>query len=139
PGLKVQGRVERMAPQATIKNNIKGYDTRIVLENLDPRVQPGMTATLSIPVAAAEDALTVPLSAVFSEQGERYVFVRTGNSFERRTVSIGVSDFFHAEIRSGLSEGDVVALEQPPNAEWRIPGGGPALTRGSGPNARSAT
>lgn len=71
PGLKIQGEVERIAPQATLRNNIKGYATRIILKAVDPRVQPGMTASISIPVSAADDVLTVPLTAVFSEQGER--------------------------------------------------------------------
>src|ERR1041385_5280533 len=44
PGLKATGVVERISPQATIKNNIKGYPARIVLKQVDPRVLPGMTA-----------------------------------------------------------------------------------------------
>ncbi|MBP9900099.1 MAG: efflux RND transporter periplasmic adaptor subunit, partial [Verrucomicrobia bacterium] len=52
-GLKVTGIVERIAPQATIKNNIKGFAARIALRNVDPRVRPGMTANIKIPVASA--------------------------------------------------------------------------------------
>ncbi len=122
PGLKVRGEVERIAPQATLRNNIKGYATRIVLKELDPRVQPGMTANISIPVFSAADVLTVPLTAVFSEQGERYVFVKKGATFERRDVVVGISDLFKAEIKSGLSEGDVVSLEQPAGIQPRAPG-----------------
>src|SRR5215471_9450102 len=36
PGLKVFGTVERISPQATIKNNLKGYAARIVLKDPDP-------------------------------------------------------------------------------------------------------
>src|SRR5207302_5722842 len=38
PGLKVFGSVERISPQATIKNNLKGFAARIVLKNADLRV-----------------------------------------------------------------------------------------------------
>src|SRR5262249_35927517 len=41
PGLHVNGVVERIAPQATIKNNIKGFAARIVLKNADQRIRPG--------------------------------------------------------------------------------------------------
>ena len=41
-GLRVTGVVERISPQATIKNNIEGFAARIVLKNVDPRVRPGM-------------------------------------------------------------------------------------------------
>ncbi len=35
PGLRITGVVERLSPQATIRNNIKGYPARIVLKNVD--------------------------------------------------------------------------------------------------------
>lgn len=131
PGLKIHGIVDRIAPQATVRNNIKGYSTRIALKDLDARVQPGMTANVSIPVSTATDVLTVPISAVFSEQNERYVLVKKGEEFERRTVMLGVSDYFKAEIKSGLTQGEVVALEQPGGPAARTPGGGPAVASAS--------
>jgi HlyD family secretion protein len=118
-GLKVTGIVERVSPQATIKNNIKGFGARIVLKNVDPRVRPGMTANVKIPVASADNVTAVPLSAVFTEknpetsQMERFVYVQQGDEFEKRNVKVGVSDFFFAEIQDGLSEGEVVSLELP--------------------------
>lgn len=118
-GLKVTGVVERIAPQATIKNNIKGYAARIVLKNVDARVRPGMTANIRIPVASADNVTAVPLAAVFTEKNpdtgayERFVYVQQGNSFEKRIVKVGVSDFFFAEIQGGISAGEVVSLELP--------------------------
>jgi len=113
-GLKVKGKVNRIAPQATIKNNIKGFEVRVLITELDERIQPGMTANLAIPVASAAGVLAVPLPAVFSEQGERFTYVVKDNVFEQRPVRVGISDFFFAEILSGLKEGEIVALEQPP-------------------------
>jgi len=118
-GLKITGTVERIAPQATIKNNLKGFAARIVLRNVDPRVRPGMTANVKIPVASAENVTAVPLAAVFTEKNpdtsimERFVYVQQGENFEKRDVKVGVSDFFFAEIQEGLSEGEVVATELP--------------------------
>lgn len=119
-GLKMVGKVERIAPQATIKNNIKGFAVRILLQKVDSRVRPGMTANIQIPVAAADNVVAVPLAAVFTErnpdtqQMERFVYVIIKTEFERRLVQIGVSDYFFAEVQKGLSQGEVVALEQPP-------------------------
>jgi HlyD family secretion protein len=119
PGLKVNGVVERISPQATIKNNIKGYPARILLKHVDPRVRPGMTANVKIPVASADNVTAVPLSAVFTEknpdtsQMERFVYVQQGEAFEKRNVKVGVSDYFFAEIQDGLKAGDVVSLELP--------------------------
>jgi RND family efflux transporter MFP subunit len=119
PGLVVTGRVERIAPQATIKNNIKGFAARILLKDVDRRIRPGMTANIKIPVAAADDVVAVPLAAVFTEpnpetqQMERFVYVKENGGHSRRPVQIGISDYFYAEVQKGLQPGEVVLLEQP--------------------------
>jgi len=112
PGLRMTGVIDRIAPQATVKNNLKGFAGRIVIKDIDPRVRPGMTANLSIPVAAADNVLSVPLAAVFTEQGERYVFVKKDDKFERRSVQIGLSNTDFAEVQNGLEEGETVSLVQ---------------------------
>ena len=119
PGLRITGIVERISPQATIKNNIKGYPARILLKNVDQRVRPGMTANIKIPVATAENVTAVPLSAVFTEKNpetgvyERFVYVKQGETFEKRNVKVGVADYFFAEIQEGLAAGEIVSLELP--------------------------
>jgi HlyD family secretion protein len=119
PGLQATGVVERISPQAIIKNNIKGYPARIVLKNVDPRILPGMTANVKIPVASADNVTAVPLAAVFTErnpdtsQMERFVYVQQGETFEKRNVKVGVSDYQCAEIQEGLKAGEVVSLELP--------------------------
>jgi HlyD family secretion protein len=112
PGVKMRGVVERIAPQAVIKNGIKGFAARIVIKDIDPRVRPGMTALLSIPVSTADNVLSVPLAAVFTERGERFVFVKNEENFERRAIILGVTDYAYAEVVEGLSPGEVVSLEQ---------------------------
>jgi HlyD family secretion protein len=144
-GLKLTGVIERIAPQATLKNNIKGFSCRILLENPDERVRPGMTANISIPIALADNVLAVPLSAVFTEGGERFVYVKKNESWEQRPVKIGVADFSFVEITEGLYEEDTVALEPPSmeeisktanaartNQMRRMPGGGSGAGGGGG-------
>ena len=118
-GLRATGTVERISPQAIIKNNIKGYPARIVLKHVDERIRPGMTANVKIPVASADNVTAVPLAAVFTEknpdtgQMERFVYVQQGENYEKRNVKVGVSDFACAEIQEGLKAGEVVSLELP--------------------------
>ena len=113
-GLKIQGTLERIAPQAIFKNGIKGFSARVKLKNDDTRVRPGMTAILNFPVVSAEDVLAVPLAAVFTENNERFVFVKRDEKFEKRNVTVGVNDFFFAEVQKGLEDGEEVSLEMPP-------------------------
>jgi HlyD family secretion protein len=148
PGLNLKGVIERIAPQATIKNNIKGFATLIRLTSLDARVRPGMTANLHIPLPASESVLTVPISAVFSERGVQVVYVQSGAGFEARPVRVGASDIKYAEIVEGVREGESVSLVRPSNGVVTVapsgepPGGRPAgmgsrplTARGMGTNA----
>jgi HlyD family secretion protein len=140
PGLRVKGMVERVAPQAIIRNNVKGFSTRILLKEIDPRIQPGMTANITIPVASADNVIGVPLSAVYTElnpetrRTERFVYVQKGLNYERRLVRVGIADYFFAEVQDGLAPGEVVALEKP--ADERIlpePSGPSSHVSGSSP------
>jgi HlyD family secretion protein len=114
PGLKLTGKVDRLAPQATFKNGVKGFATRILLKNAEYVVRPGMTANLSIPLISAGNVLAVPLGAVFSNQGERFAWVKKADGgFERRPVTLGVADYDYVEVTKGLNEGDEVSLVTP--------------------------
>jgi RND family efflux transporter MFP subunit len=147
-GLNVLGKVERIAPQATIRNNIKGFAVRILLADVDKRIRPGMTANIKIPVASAEDVVAIPLATIFSERDpltyktERYVYVVNGEEYERRPVTIGVSDFFYAEVQEGLKPGEIISLEPPKEEAEKMPklaskgapgeGGAPRATQPAG-------
>lgn len=113
PGLRMEGILDRVAPQAIVKNGIKGFAARVSIKDIDPRVRPGMTAIIGIPIASADNVLAVPLAAVFTEHGERFVFVKQDDKFEKRPVTIGVADYTFAEIQTGLQPGEIVSLEQP--------------------------
>ena len=123
PGVRMLGMVERIAPQAVIKNGIKGFSARIAIKDIDPRVRPGMTAILSIPVSTADNVLAVPLAAVFTENGERFVFVKNNGGFERRPIVIGITDYAYAEVVEGLSAGEIVSLDQTITSEGPKPPG----------------
>lgn len=114
PGLKLAGRVDRIAPQATFKSGVKGFSTRILLKNAEGSVRPGMTANLSIPLISSSNVLAIPLGAVFNEQNDRFVWVKKGETeFALRSVQLGVADFDFVEVTRGLQAGEVVSLIAP--------------------------
>jgi len=134
PGLRMEGILDRIAPQAILKNGIKGFAARVAIKDIDPRVRPGMTAIIGVPIASAENVLAVPLSAVFSEQGERFVFVKDEEKYEKRSIVIGVADYSYAEVQKGLEPGEVVSLEQPPDYKPPKP-----IIAGAGTGFRTGT
>lgn len=117
--LVIDGTVERIAPQATIRNSIKGFATRIKLLTSNSEIIPGMTASINIPVASAENTVAAPLASIFTERNEdaqrteTYVFVKNGEKFDKHMVDVGVSDLRYGEIKAGLKGGEEVSLEKP--------------------------
>ncbi|MDB6056933.1 MAG: Efflux transporter, family, subunit [Verrucomicrobiales bacterium] len=142
--IKMKGKIDRIAPQATIRNNLKGFDVRISIRNIDQRVRPGMTANLSIPVVSTKDTVAVPINAVFSEPNndtkevDRFVYVKKDQEvYERRPVSLGVSDNDYAEIVDGVATNEVVSLEEPPDgAEIKSATGKPLKKKRGGKGGR---
>ena len=111
----LRARVEFIAPVATVKNNIKGFAVESLIEDLDERLRPGMSVSMELSMASAKAALSVPIGAVFTEDDHKVVYVRRGESTERRAVQIGLTNFSFAEIKSGLDEGEEVLLVAPKN------------------------
>ena len=59
----------------------------------------------------------LPLSAIFYDNGRPHAYVQTPTGWERRELELELADNLEAAARSGVLEGDVVALQPP--AEWR--------------------
>ena len=135
PGLKLFGRLDRIAPQATIKNGIKGFSTRIIVKNDETTgVRPGMTANLTIPLQSADNVIAIPLAAVFTDKGERFAYVRDGGKFARVPIQIGVSDYDFAEVIKGLVGGETVSLVTPAEDAGQVQQVFGASSKGGGKN-----
>lgn len=116
PDETFNGRIHTIAPTATVKQNVKGFQVDMVIPEPDKRLKPGMTANVVIPIDVRKDVLSVPLAAVFSEPDRTkvvYIYNREGVSPEKRLVEIGVADLDYVEIESGLAENEVVMLTRP--------------------------
>lgn len=89
---------------------------RIVLENLDGALRPGMTATARVlgePVEGSSQALTVPEGALQMIDGQAFVFVECegGGRFEARAVTTGPILEDGIEIVSGLAGDERVVTD----------------------------
>jgi HlyD family secretion protein len=76
-------------------------------------LKPSMRCKADIYVDRVDDAINVPLQAVFREGPAAYVYVPEGAGFAQKAVQVGRTSGLHAEITEGLSEGDVVLLREP--------------------------
>ena len=70
-----------------------------------------MDVNTTIIVGSKEDALTVPREAVREDSGRNYVYLLQDDHLHRQDVKLGISNLTRVEILSGVSEGDVIAVQ----------------------------
>jgi HlyD family secretion protein len=88
------------------------FEATVQISSPDPRLRPGMTAQVQVIGEQKRNAVYVPSQALFLKDGKRIVYVKNGNNFDAREVSIE-SETESRVALSGLSEGTVVALADP--------------------------
>jgi membrane fusion protein, multidrug efflux system len=79
---------------------------RVLIENPNHQIRPGMIARVAFLRRLIPDALSVPLFALQDKGGERLLFVEEEGIARARTVSIGVIAGDRVQITDGLNPGD---------------------------------
>ena len=94
----------------TMTNGIGAYKATVYLNGSNPAIRTGMTGNVSIQGPSVSGVLSVPTSAVFSQNASSFVLARNSSgSFVARQIQTGLSGNGWTEVRSGLAAGDVVA------------------------------
>ena len=93
--------------------NLKVYSTDVLIEEDLPDLKPGASARAEIIITNLVNALTVPLQAVTTVKGKQVCYVQNGDTLVPVPVTVGNFNDQFIEIRSGLKDGDLVALTPP--------------------------
>ncbi len=125
-GLSITGKVAQIDNIGIVSQGVVNYNVKVTFDVEDPRVKPGMSVAVAIITATAVDALSVPSSAIKTQNGRTYVQLLdpaqtqatvgiTGviakTPPKEATVQIGISDGTNTQILSGLNEGDSVITQ----------------------------
>jgi RND family efflux transporter MFP subunit len=93
---------------------LKVFDVTVKVTEADERLKPGLSATTDILVSQHEDALYIPIAAVFLDELDQTVaYVRRLGGAEARPISIADTSDRVAIVTEGLEDGDEVLLEAP--------------------------
>lgn len=90
----------------------KDYPVDLTLTNTPPNLKPGVTARGMIVLAHLSEVMAAPLSAIYSDGDDHYVFILRGNEKQPQRISIGQVTDTDAEILSGVAEGDQLLILQ---------------------------
>ncbi len=140
----MKGHVDSIANTSSqldwLSSDVRYYTTKVAIDDAVDGLKPGMNAKVTIFIHdTLEHVLRVPIEAVVGgpEMGEqRIVYVITKDGPVAKTVTPGMSNDKLVEIKDGLQEGDVVALNPAAivgdKATTRKPRQAPAESEGAG-------
>ncbi|MEK7757690.1 MAG: efflux RND transporter periplasmic adaptor subunit, partial [Planctomycetota bacterium] len=115
------------------------------LDPTEETLKPGVTAQVEIMVDTVDGKLAVPVQAIYTKGGQRYVFRDSTSGTNYAPVQLGAIGTEWAEVASGLSAGDRIRLAFSDEDKRAIPDaspgdkGNPMRTgRRSGPGGKTA-
>jgi HlyD family secretion protein len=113
-----EGLVSQVRMNATTVQNVVTYDTVVDFDNLDGKLFPGMTAYVSIPVAAVHDVVKIPNGALRFKPDMKPEEIRA--LYAKYGIESGRGE--RREMSENSDEGRVMAAG--PNRQGEQPGGG---------------
>ena len=98
--------------------HIKEYGTKIIINDPPKGLRTGMTAKVTILSELIEEALQIPLPAVFRKKGKAYCLIAgVDQELELREIDLGPNNMSHAVVVAGLEEGESVVINPDPFRE----------------------
>lgn len=98
---------------SVVEADSRTIEVRLIVENADHRLKPGMfgRADLGANDPAAAPTVVVPAEAVQEVEGRASVFVEEEGAFEARAVTLGLKNAVEVQVLSGLEPGEPVVVK----------------------------
>ncbi len=119
PDLSLEGEVGAIRPVPTLEAGLVLYEVEIEFAvPQDSGLRVGMSAEADIVIDERSGVLLLLDRAIRQDsQGDSVVLVMDSEQLVERPVVVGISDGFYTEIISGLEEGEMVLVGEPPEPE----------------------
>jgi hypothetical protein len=108
-GVELAAHVASISTVGASSNGVVSYSAALQLDQLDPRVRPGMSATATVITAQAQ-GLTVPLQALTGAGSLSSVNVMRSGKAVSQQVVVGLRGDTRAQIISGLNVGQQLVI-----------------------------
>lgn len=109
PDLKINTTVASIAYSPKETTTGTTYEVKIHLSADDVKsLRLGLNGTAGIVLSEKVGAITLPSSAVSSNAGKSFVYLKSGNKYIEKPIQTGIENGGFVEILEGLNEGDHV-------------------------------
>jgi cobalt-zinc-cadmium efflux system membrane fusion protein len=109
PNKLFQGKVILIEPTLDLLTRI--VKIWISVPNTDNLLKPNMFARANLTMHNSKEVLSVPNAAILEANGEKFVFVKDHDNYQRVIVSVGSSDENYTEVTHGLKQDDLVVKQ----------------------------
>lgn len=109
PDQVFDGKVSVVGP--TLNPDSRTTEVWIRLANPQGLLKPNLFARASLVLRQSDAVLAVPSAAIIEANGEKFVFVHSGDKYDRVEITTGASDDQYTEITDGLVPGDEVVTQ----------------------------
>lgn len=92
---------------------VRNFDLGLILDEKDPRIRPGMTATARIAADKLPSVTLVPAEAIFQKDGRAVVYRLNGSKFDEAPIDIVRRGREQAAVSDGVQPGDKLAVRRP--------------------------
>lgn len=107
-GRKIIGTVDLVSYKADPAT--KTFKVRVVIDNTDHAIRPGMIGRVYFQRRIITDALSVPLHAIVDKGGDRLIFLVVDGAVQARAVKVGVIQRDRVQIIEGIKAGDRIIV-----------------------------
>jgi len=112
----IPAKLNYISPEGQMQNGAKMFEVKANASiPADVTIRSGYSANASIVLGTAQNVLSCNETAISFENGKPYVYVLTSSpddianqKFERRAVSIGLSDGLFIELKGGVKSGELL-------------------------------
>ncbi|MHB1327316.1 MAG: efflux RND transporter periplasmic adaptor subunit [Gemmatimonadales bacterium] len=128
PSKRLTGKVTAVANVGEQRPNTdaKVFEVKVVVDQPDTTLRPGMTTGNEIETFVSADVLFVPIEALSSEGGVPFVFRQDGGRITKQEVETGTMNEDQVVILRGVNEDDRILLSPPADRDRmeikRLPG-----------------
>jgi multidrug efflux pump subunit AcrA (membrane-fusion protein) len=92
---------------------VRNFDLGLILDERDPRIRPGMTATARIAADKLPSVTLVPAETIFQKDGRPVVYKLNGSKFDETSIEIVRRGREQAAVSTGVNPGDRIAVRRP--------------------------
>lgn len=89
------------------------FPVELAMSDTGQNILIGMKGDATIEVSSIESALTIPLEALFNENGQNFVYKVVSGTLAKTDITVGATTDTEVEVLKGLKADDVVALSGP--------------------------